>query len=91
MFVCGNSALPTGAYCDDRDAMKTPEEYRQHAADCLKLADESGEAYAKAALMELAAEFRKAADAVKQRMLVRDRAMPAGASRRHALTYSSGR
>ncbi len=71
--------------------MKTPKEYRQQAADCLKLADEASDAYAKAALMELAAEFRKAADAAERRSFVRGRAMTDGASRPHALASASGR
>ncbi len=48
--------------------MDTRKEYRQRADDCLKLANEANQAYAKAALTELAAEFRKAADIVERRI-----------------------
>jgi len=36
--------------------MNTPKEYRQRAADCLKLASEAQEIYAPAALTDLATE-----------------------------------
>jgi hypothetical protein len=60
--------LPGRCISDDRDAMSTPKEYRQQAADCLKLASETTQAFAKAALAELASEFRETADKIKQRV-----------------------
>jgi hypothetical protein len=39
--------------------MPTPKECRQHAAECLKLAKETPQIYARLALRELAAEFRE--------------------------------
>ena len=48
--------------------MNTPKEYRQQAADCLKLASETTQAYAKAALAKLASEFRETADKIEQRV-----------------------
>jgi hypothetical protein len=45
--------------------MKSAHTYRQNAADCMKLAGEANDAFAKAALAELAAEFSKAADAIE--------------------------
>jgi hypothetical protein len=41
--------------------MPTRDEYRHMADEVLKLADQATELYAKEALLELAAEFRKAA------------------------------
>ena len=41
--------------------MPTPKECRQNAEDCLKLATESNEIYAKTALIELAMELRATA------------------------------
>jgi hypothetical protein len=38
--------------------MPTPKECRHHAEECLKLASETKEIYAKMALIELANEFR---------------------------------
>ena len=52
---------------DDRDAMNTPKQFRQQAVDCLKLAGETHEAYARAALTDLANEFRETADKVERR------------------------
>ena len=60
-------ALPGRCISDDRDAMDTPKQYRQQAADCLKLAGESHEAYARAALADLANEFRETADQIERR------------------------
>ena len=37
--------------------MPTPQEFRKNADDCLRLAQETDEIYAKMALMELATEF----------------------------------
>ena len=48
--------------------MNTPKEYRQQAADCLKLASETAQSYAKAALAELTSEFRETADKIEQRV-----------------------
>jgi hypothetical protein len=42
--------------------MPTPKELRQNAEDCLKLAREADEIYAKMALIEMATEFRVMAD-----------------------------
>ena len=42
--------------------MPTPEEFRKNAEDCLKLALETNETYAKMALIELATEFRVMAE-----------------------------
>jgi hypothetical protein len=41
--------------------MPTPKECRQHAEECLKLAKEAAQVYARQALLELAAEFREVA------------------------------
>jgi hypothetical protein len=40
----------------------TPQQLRQNAEDCLKLAQETDEIYAKMALIEMATEFRVMAD-----------------------------
>lgn len=42
--------------------MPTPQEYRKNAEDCLRLAHETGELYARMALIELATEFRVMAE-----------------------------
>jgi hypothetical protein len=48
-----------GAWCEQRIAvMPTSKEYRQRAEECLKLANEAKEIYARMALLELAGEFR---------------------------------
>jgi hypothetical protein len=47
--------------------MNTPKQYRQQAADCLKLAGETDQAYARAALADLADELRETADKVEGR------------------------
>jgi hypothetical protein len=47
--------------------MNTPKEYRQQAADCLKLAGEAHEAYARDALADLATEFLETADKIERR------------------------
>jgi hypothetical protein len=39
-------------------AMPTPKEFRKNAEDCLKLARDTPEIYARMALIELATEFR---------------------------------
>jgi hypothetical protein len=43
----------------------TPKEYRHQAGECLALAGEATELYAKAALLELAAEFREKAEGLE--------------------------
>ena len=45
--------------------MDTAREYRQRAVACLRLANESREAYVKVALTELASEFRSLADSIE--------------------------
>ena len=47
--------------------MPTPKECRQNAEDCLKLAAESNEIYAKTALIELAMELRATARELERR------------------------
>jgi hypothetical protein len=42
--------------------MPTPKEFRKNADDCLRLAREADEIYAKMALIELASEFRLLAE-----------------------------
>ena len=42
--------------------MPRPQELRKNADDCLRLAQETDEIYAKTALMELATEFRAMAE-----------------------------
>ena len=42
--------------------MPTPKEFRKNAEDCLKLARETDEIYAKVALTEMATEFRVMAE-----------------------------
>ena len=42
--------------------MRTAQEYRQQAQDCLKLAKEAKDIYAKEAMSEFAEEFRKVAE-----------------------------
>ena len=55
--------------------MNTPKAYRQQAVDCLKLASETTQAYAKAALAELAREFHETADKIERRAK-REQAVP---------------
>jgi hypothetical protein len=47
--------------------MPTPKECRQHAEECLKLANETTQVYARSALLELAAEFREVAAELERR------------------------
>jgi hypothetical protein len=47
--------------------MPTPKECRQHAEECLRLANETTQIYARQALLELAAEFREIADELESR------------------------
>ena len=49
--------------------MDTPREYRQRAADCLRLANEASDVYVAAALTELAIDFRKMADFAEKRAI----------------------
>ena len=46
-------------------AMPTPKEYRLRAIECLELMKEPNEWYVRAALLELAAEFRKRAEKIE--------------------------
>ena len=48
--------------------MPTPKLYRRQAEDCVELANEATELYAKTALLELAAEFRELAERLEHRM-----------------------
>jgi hypothetical protein len=48
--------------------MPTPKECRQHAEECLRLANETTQIYARQALLELAAEFRAVADELEPRI-----------------------
>jgi molecular chaperone GrpE (heat shock protein) len=48
--------------------MPTPKLYRRQAKDCVELANEATELYAKTALLELAAEFRESAERLEHRM-----------------------
>ena len=45
----------------------TTMEFRQRAIDCLRLAEEATDAYAKVALTDLATEFRQRAEASERR------------------------
>jgi hypothetical protein len=45
--------------------MPTPKEYRLRAHECLELMKEPSEWYVRAALLELAAEFRKRAEKIE--------------------------
>jgi len=47
--------------------MPTPKECRQHAEECLRLANETTQVYARQALLELAAEFREIAKELESR------------------------
>jgi hypothetical protein len=47
--------------------MPTPKECRQHADECLRLANETTQIYARQALLELAAEFREIAKQIETR------------------------
>jgi hypothetical protein len=47
--------------------MPTPKECRQHAEECLRLANETTQIYARQALLELAAEFREIAKELEDR------------------------
>ena len=45
-------------------SMPTAKEYRQHAEECLQLARQAEEFYVRAALIELAAKFKKQAEEI---------------------------
>src|SRR5262249_14322349 len=47
--------------------MPTPKECRQHAEECLRLANETTQIYARQALLELATEFRQVAKQLEGR------------------------
>jgi hypothetical protein len=47
--------------------MPTSKECRQHAEECLRLANETTQIYARQALLELAAEFREFAEQLETR------------------------
>lgn len=49
--------------------MPTSKECRQHAEECLRLANETTQIYARQALLELAAEFREIAKQLETRSL----------------------
>jgi hypothetical protein len=48
--------------------MPTSQEYRQQADVCLELVDQAKQWYVRMALLELAAEFKKRADDLEQRV-----------------------
>jgi hypothetical protein len=54
--------------------MPTSKECRQHAEECLRLANETTQIYARQALLELAAEFREVAKQLETRSLPAQRA-----------------
>jgi len=59
-----------GAFSDNRSvAMPTSKEYRHRADECLRLANETKEIFARMAMFELAAEFR----AMAQQLELRER------------------
>ena len=66
--------------------MPSPQECRYHAEECLKLAGEAKEIYAKMALIELANEFRAMAE-----YLERETRQPHQARRRPASPRSARR
>ena len=51
--------------------MPTSKECRQHAEECLRLANETTQIYARQALLELAAEFREIAEQLETRAAAR--------------------
>jgi hypothetical protein len=50
--------------------MPTSKEYRQHAEECLELAEQTDEFYVRAALIELADEFKKQAGKIELRACI---------------------
>ena len=82
---CGGT-IPSGAALHNTWTadMPTPKECRQHAEECLRLANETSQIYARQALLELAAEFHKIANQLEARSATarepkRRRARPAAA------------
>jgi hypothetical protein len=65
---CGGT-IPSGAALHNTWTadMPTSNECRQHAEECLRLANETTQIYARQALLELAAEFREIADQLEIR------------------------
>jgi hypothetical protein len=64
----GSGTIPPGGRCTNWiAAMPTPKECRQHAEECLNLAKEAPQIYARQALLELAAEFREVAEELERR------------------------
>ena len=60
--------IPSGAALHNTwSAMPTSKECRQHAEECLRLANETTQIYARQALLELAAEFREIAEELESR------------------------
>lgn len=61
--------IPSGAALHNTwtAVMPTPKECRQHAEECLRLANETTQIYARQALLELAAEFREIAEELETR------------------------
>jgi hypothetical protein len=49
----------------------TPKEFRQNAEDCLKLARQTDQIFAKAALIEMAKEFRAMAEHLERNAIRR--------------------
>ncbi len=56
--------------------MPTPKEHRQHAKECLELANVSTYVYVKTALTELAQELSKTADRVEAQTVNRSEVKP---------------
>jgi len=64
----GSGTIPPGRTLPTWIAvMPTPKECRQHAEECLNLAKEAPQIYARQALLELAAEFREVAEELERR------------------------
>ena len=64
----GSGTIPPGWTLPSWVAvMPTSKECRQHAEECLKLAKETTQIYARQALLELAAEFREVAEELERR------------------------
>jgi hypothetical protein len=64
----GSGTIPLGGRCTNWiAAMPMPKECRQHAEECLRLAKETPQIYARQALLELAAEFREVAEELERR------------------------
>jgi transcription elongation GreA/GreB family factor len=61
--IPSRAALPNTWTAD----MPTSKECRQHAEECLRLANETTQIYARQALLELAAEFRVIAEQLETR------------------------